>query len=181
MRIFLIDNETILIENKNSELNNWCIAMENDGSESKKYEYFHVTADIGFYAYGNSLEEAYENAGLAMFNVITDINKVKKEEMEEFEIVSEDLVSLLYDYLEELLFLQDTEFLFFSDFEVNIEKIADKKSSNLENYKLTCSAYGEEIDWNVHTHKSEVKAVTFHKMCVKEDEGIFKLRAILDL
>ena len=54
-------------------------------SESKKYEYFDVTADIGFYAYGNSLEEAYENAGLAMFNVITDINKVKKEEMEEFE------------------------------------------------------------------------------------------------
>ena len=155
--------------------------MENDESKSKKYEYFDVTADIGFYAYGNSLEEAYENAGLAMFNVITDINKVKKEEMEEFEIVSEDLVSLLYDYLEELLFLQDTEFLFFSDFKVNIEKIVDSKSSNLENYKLTCFACGEEIDWNVHSPKSEVKAITFHKMCVKEDNGVFKLRAILDL
>ena len=96
-------------------LDNWCIAMENKESKSK-YDYFDVTADIGFYAYGNSLEEAYENAGLAMFNVITDISKVKKEESREFEIVSEDLVSLLYDYLEELLFLQDTEFLFFSDF-----------------------------------------------------------------
>jgi hypothetical protein len=55
MRLFLI-------ENKNSELNNWCIAMENDKSKSKKYEYFDVTADIGFYAYGNSLEEAYESS-----------------------------------------------------------------------------------------------------------------------
>ena len=150
--------------------------------ESKlKYDYFDVTADIGFYAYGNSLEEAYENAGLAMFNVITDIKKVRNAESKEFEIVSEDLVSLLYDYLEELLFLQDTEFLFFSDFKVNIEKIEDKESSHLENYKLTCCAYGEEINWDVHTHKSEVKAITFHKMCVKEEEGIFKLRAILDL
>lgn len=146
-----------------------------------KYDYFDVTADIGFHAYGESLEEAYENAGLAMFNVITDINKVRKEESREFEIVSEDLVSLLYDYLEELLFLQDTEFLFFSDFKVNIEKMDDDESSDLENYKLTCFACGDEIDWNVHSHKSEVKAITFHKMCVKEDDGIFKLRAILDL
>ena len=116
-----------------------------------------------------------------MFNVITDISKVKKDESREFEIVSEDLVSLLYDYLEELLFLQDTEFLFFSDFKVNIEKIVDDESSNLENYKLTCFVCGEEIDWNVHSPKSEVKAITFHKMCVKEDDGVFKLRAILDL
>ncbi len=155
--------------------------MKNNESKTDKYDYFDVTADIGFYAYGKSIEEAYENAGLAMFNVITDISKVKKEESREFEIVSEDLVSLLYDYLEELLFLQDTEFLFFSDFKVNIEKIADDKSSNLENYKLTCFACGEEIDWNVHSPKSEVKAITFHKMCVKEDNGVFKLRAILDL
>ena len=155
--------------------------MENNESKSNKYDYFDVTADIGFYAYGNSLDEAYENAGLAMFNVITDISKVKKDESREFEIVSEDLVSLLYDYLEELLFLQDTEFLFFSDFKVNIEKIVDGESSNLENYKLTCLACGEEIDWNVHSPKSEVKAITFHKMCVKEDNGVFKLRAILDL
>ena len=98
------------------------MAMENNESKLK-YDYFDVTADIGFYAYGKSLEEAYENAGLAMFNVITDIKKVKKQESKEFEIVSEDLVSLLYDYLEELLFLQDTEFLFFSDFKVNIEAV----------------------------------------------------------
>ena len=28
----------------------------------KKFEYFDVTADIGFYAYGNNLNEAFENA-----------------------------------------------------------------------------------------------------------------------
>ena len=36
----------------------------------KKFEFFDVTADIGFYAYGNNLNEAFENAGLALFNII---------------------------------------------------------------------------------------------------------------
>ena len=53
------------------------MAMENNESKLK-YDYFDVTADIGFYAYGKSLEEAYENAGLAMFNVITDIKNNAK-------------------------------------------------------------------------------------------------------
>ena len=148
--------------------------MGDFNQKEKNYEYFDVTADIGFYAYGNSLNEAYENAGLAMFNVVTDISKVEKEESREFEIESEDLVSLLYDYLDELLFLQDTEFLFFSQFEVDIEKTGDA-------YRLNCRAFGEEINWDVHVRRSEVKAVTFHKMCVKEVDGVFRLRAILDL
>ena len=153
--------------------------MSETNQKEKNYEYFDVTADIGFYAYGDTLDKAYENAGKAMFNVVTDIDNVKNKESREFEIVSEDLVSLLYDYLDELLFLQDTEFLFFSQFDVKIEKIDD---DSFDNYKLNCKAYGEEINWDIHAHRSEVKAVTFHQMDVsKEEDGGFKLRAILDL
>ena len=152
--------------------------MDGINQKEKRYEYFDVTADIGFYAYGDSLEEAYENAGLAMFDVVTDVSEVKETETREFEVVSEDLVSLLYDYLEELLFLQDTEFLFFSRFDIDIERIDD---DSFENYRLSCMAKGEKIDWDVHSRRSEVKAITFHKMCVREENGTFKLRAILDL
>ena len=40
------------------------------------FEYFDVTADIGFKAYGNSLDEAFENAGLAIFNIISDTKDI---------------------------------------------------------------------------------------------------------
>lgn len=152
--------------------------MYNDKNEStsKNFEYFDVTADIGFYAFGNSLEEAYENAASAMFNVMTDVNTVKPTQKREFRVVSEDLVSLLYDYLEELLFLFDVELLFFSKFEVAIEKISE------ESYELNCIAYGEEVNWEIHPRKSEVKAITFHKMdVIFEDDDSVKLSAILDL
>ena len=43
--------------------------MKNNESKSEGYDYFDVTADIGFHAYGKSLNEAYENAGLAGYRV----------------------------------------------------------------------------------------------------------------
>ena len=45
----------------------------------KKYEYFDVTADIGFKAYGNNLNEAFENAGLAIFNIISDTSNISSD------------------------------------------------------------------------------------------------------
>lgn len=154
------------------------ITMYKDKDElnSKDFEYFDVTADVGFWAYGKSLEEAYENAASAMFNVMTEVNTVKPTQKREFKVESEDLVSLLYDYLEELLFLFDVELLFFSKFEVAIEKISE------ESYELNCIAYGEDVNWEIHPRKSEVKAITFHKMdVICEDDGSVKLSAILDL
>ena len=70
----------------------------------KNYEYFDVTADIGFKAYGESLNEAFENAGLAIFNIISDTSNVEPKKEISFKVRSEDEISLLYDFLEELLF-----------------------------------------------------------------------------
>ena len=160
----------------------------NHANLKKAFEYFEATADVGFYAYGESLKEAYENAGLAMFNVISDTRKIGQNESRHIEVVSEDLVSLLYDYLEELLFLQDTEFLLFSRFDVEIYKLCERdvevsndELDNGESVRLICDAFGEEINWDIHPRGSEVKAITFHLMDVKKEDGIFILSAILDL
>ncbi|WP_295722544.1 archease [uncultured Methanobrevibacter sp.] len=144
----------------------------------KPYKFFDVTADIGFLAYGNGLNEAFENAGLAMFNIISNTDNVEAIREENIEVLSEDLVSLLYDYLEELLFLHNVELLLFSDFNINIEKI---QTTSQNQYKLTGTVRGEEINWDKkHMRGSEVKAITFHMMEVKCDK-FCKVRAILDL
>ncbi len=136
----------------------------------KRYEYFEATADIGFKAYGKTLNEAFENAGIAMFNIITDTSGVSPKTEISFELTSEDKVSLLYDYLEELLFHHEIDFMLFSEFHVEI----------YENLHLKATIKGEEINWDKHERKTEIKAVTFHKMDVIETDGV-KLRAIVDL
>ncbi|MCL2116193.1 MAG: archease [Methanobrevibacter sp.] len=143
----------------------------------QKYEFFDVTADIGFWAYGKTLEESFENAALAMLNVITDTGTVVENESKIINIESEDLISLLYDFLEELLFIYEVDLFLMSKFIVNIKK---EKINNNEIYKLEAVATGEEIDWNKHYRGSEVKAVTFHMMDVLIN-NYFKVRVILDL
>ena len=136
----------------------------------KSYEYFEATADIGFKAYGETLNEAFENAGLAMFNIITDTSSVEPKTEISFEVTSEDKVSLLYDYLEELLFHHEIDFMLFSEFRVEID----------EDLHLKATIRGEEINWDKHERKTEIKAITFHKMEVKKTDKV-KLRAIVDL
>lgn len=136
----------------------------------KNYEYFEATADIGFKSYGKDMNEAFENASVAMFNIITDTGDVAQVKEIEFEISSEDEVSLLYDYLEELLFYHEIEFMLFSEFNVEID----------ENLHLKAKIKGEEINWDKHERKTEIKAITFHKMDVKKTSHV-ELQAIVDL
>lgn len=139
----------------------------------KKFEYFDVTADIGFKAYGKNLNEAFENAGLAIFNIISDTSNISPNIVKSFEINSDDEVSLLYDYLEELLFYHEVDFMLFSEFDVDVSKSDGE-------YNLKAEIKGEHIDWDRHERKSEIKAITFHKMDVKKTDR-FELRAIVDL
>lgn len=140
---------------------------------NKKFEFFDVTADVGYKAYGNTLEETFENAALAMFDVMTDVNIIKPKIKKEIKVESEDEYALLYDWLSEFLVILDTEFLVFSKFNVKIEK-------NDENYVLTGNAWGEEFDLQKHESRAEVKAVTYHLMDIKKDNG-YRVQVILDI
>lgn len=134
------------------------------------FKYFEVTADIGFQAYGKDFNEAFKNAGLAIFNIISDTETISPKITKSFEITSEDEVSLLYDYLEELLFLHETEFMLFSQFDIQID----------DNLNLKATIKGEHINWDKHIRKTEIKAITFHKMDVKLENPV-ELQAIVDL
>ena len=139
----------------------------------KKFEYFDVTADIGFYAFGKNLNEAFENAGLAIFNIISNTDNINPQKSIEFEITSEDKVSLLYDYLEELLFYHEVEFMLFSEFGIEIDKING-------GYRLKAIIKGEDINWDKHERDCEIKAITFHQMEVNISDDV-RLKAIVDL
>lgn len=143
-------------------------------SIEKPYKFFDVTADIGFYAFGNTLEESFENAAIAMFNIISNTDNIKPTKKIRFTVESEDKVSLLYDFLEEILFYHEVEFMLFSKFTLKINKIDER-------YILDALIKGEDINWNVHERGSEVKAITFHQMEVNENKNYYEVKAILDL
>jgi len=130
-------------------------------------------ADIAFEAYGKSLDEAFENAALAVFEVQANTKKIGKKLSKNVKIDAENQEALLFDWLSELLYLRDVHNMLFSKFDV---KILEKN----KRFFLLAKAYGEKIDKKKHQLKTEVKAVSYHMMKIQKN-GEYKVRVILDV
>ncbi|MFQ6059845.1 MAG: archease [Thermoplasmata archaeon] len=133
-----------------------------------RFEFLEHTADIGIKAYGKSIEESFENAAVGMFEVIADLSKVEPVGEYEVRVRSDNLENLLIDWLEELLFLHETQGVLLSEFDVSIEKLS-----------LSGRVRGEAIDREKHILRNDVKAVTYHMLEVNEKEGFVKF--LLDI
>ena len=149
-----------------------------NNSKDMKFEFFDVTADVGYRAYGNSLSNAFENAATAMFEVITDTTTIKHLIEKQIELEAEDKYALFYDWLSELLFYHDAEYLVFSKFDV---KIYSNVTEDPEVYYLVATAWGEEFDPIRHERRSEVKAVTYHMMDIDDENLNVMVQVILDI
>jgi len=140
-----------------------------------RFKFLPHMSDVFIEAYGSTLEEAFENAALAMFEVMTDTSKVEPSMEESVEADGFDKQSLLYNWLEKLLVLFETRMMLCSKFE--IEKIEREG----EEYRLKAKVWGEEFDPGKHEQRVGVKAVTYHMMSIEEEDGRWVLRFILDI
>jgi SHS2 domain-containing protein len=143
--------------------------------QEKRFKFLEHTADAYIEAHGTSLEEAYANAAIAMFQVMTETSKVEPKTEESIEVEGKDLSSLLYSWLEELLVRHEIKNRLYSKF--HIEIIEFQK----ESYKLKAKIYGENFNSNKHPSKTEVKAVTFHMMEINQSGDQNRIRFVLDL
>ncbi|XP_050788602.1 protein archease isoform X1 [Gopherus flavomarginatus] len=71
---------------------------------TKKYEYLDHTADVQLHAWGDTLEETFEQCAMAMFGYMTDTETVEPLDTIEVEAEGHDLLSLLYNFLNEWLY-----------------------------------------------------------------------------
>ncbi len=138
-----------------------------------KYEYLKHTADLKVRAYGKTLEEAFANAAIGGFDFLTDTSKIKKKAEKKISIKSKRLEALLYDFLEELLFLLDTESFIISGFkDMKIKQAKDK-------FELTCVAQGD--NYKNYEVKGDIKAITYSEMLIKKEKTGFVIEAVFDI
>jgi SHS2 domain-containing protein len=136
----------------------------------KKFEFLEHTADIKFKAFGKTLEEVFENSALAMLNIIYK-GKVKEEKKLKIKANGKDIESLLYNFLEEFLFLFDSENFLLSDVknikinEKNLTVEAEVSGDDAKNYKIS----------------AHIKAITYHEMFVKKDKNKYAAQVVVDV
>ena len=134
-----------------------------------KYKFLKHTADAKFQAFGKTLEEAFANSALAMFSVMTDIKKIKPKIKKSIHVKGIDQKQLLYNFLEEFLFLIDTEFLLLS----KVEDII------IKNNELNATAFFDKAK-EYETH-GDVKAVTYQEMEIKREKNKFIVQVVVDV
>ena len=134
----------------------------------KRFEVVEHTADVGIKAFGDTLNEAFENAALGMFNIITDPEKVGLTQDFEVMIEGDDLKTLLHEWLSQLLILSQVNGMLFGGFKVEMRPLQFGMG-------LTGQALGEPADPKKHVYRTEIKAVTHHMLEVREQPPMVKV------
>ncbi len=140
---------------------------------SEGFWFVEHTADAKFHAVGKTLDEAFANAALALFETMVDTSLIQPSASVHLELEAEDVDELLYDFLCELLFVFDADGMVFSKFDVSIWHDVG--------WKLSCECAGEHFEPLRHAPRTEVKAITLHELSVKSTNGGRELTVVLDI
>ncbi len=136
------------------------------------YRYLEHATDAIIEVEAPTLEEAFVLAGKSVVDTILDSNRVEEKKEKTLTVTGKDLSYLLYNWLEEMIILTITDGFAAKKISLQIEKN--------ESYKITAVLAGEDVDFEKHHFKVEIKSPTFHLMEIKQENGVM-MRFLLDL
>ena len=136
----------------------------------KDFEILNHTADVGIIAYGADMNQAFANAAIALFSLITELSEVEEVLHRDIKLTAPDEESLLVEWLNELIYLFDAEKIIFKRFDI----------INLNSTQLKARSYGEKVDSSKHKLKTGVKAATYHMLKVDKANGC-KVQVLFDI
>lgn len=138
------------------------------------YRLLEHTADLGIEVTASGLGELFTEALRALTDVLTSLDRVGFDEVCSVELSAPSLEGLLVDWLNEAIFLHETEGLVFARAAVDVRRDA-------QGWHLTAELDGEPFSLEQHGLKTLIKAATHHQLQVEQDAGRWRARVIFDL
>lgn len=131
---------------------------------------FDHDADVGVEGRGPSLDEAFEQAALAVTGVAADPALIGAERDVTIECAAPDLELLLADWLNEVIYAMSTRGMLFGRFDV---RIADGR--------LSARAWGVPVDTLPEPPAVEVKGATLTGLEVRQVNHEWIARCVVDV
>ncbi len=135
------------------------------------FEIIEHPADVGFLAYGATLEELFANSALAMLSLACDLAGIAEREQCTIALSGADTESLLFAWLAEILAVGEIERLVFR--RVEVMEFAREHVRGI--------AYGEPFDKRRHAAGTYIKAVTYHQLRVEQIADGWRAQVYLDV
>ncbi len=128
-------------------------------------------ADLLVASTGSSLGEAFAFLALGMFNTMTPLEGIASRQEFVLEAEGEDLESLLFNLMDEFLYVNDVDFLVPKEITVDVD---------VEGFKAKAVCMGEVFSRDTHEVGVAVKAVTYHMMEIREEDGVWHVQMVFD-
>ncbi|MBU1053797.1 MAG: archease [Proteobacteria bacterium] len=136
-----------------------------------KYKTIDHTADIGIEVFGFKLEDLFENAAFAMYDLLTDTGTLLSLSETSITVTGQDWPDLMVNWLRELLYL----------FTGKAMLVKSTKIISLSEFTITANIKYEDFVSGCHIIKNEIKAVTYHQIKVEPAGSKWKARIIFDV
>ena len=117
------------------------------------------------------MQELFIVAGLALFDAITDLSSVRVKKIKRIKVTAPDREALLVNWLSELNFYCITGLEVFNKFEID----------SVSETHLSALVGGEKIDLKRHEIKTEIKAITYHGLYVRQQPEGWSAQVIFDV
>jgi len=129
-------------------------------TDMPRWEHYPHDADMGVRGIGNTLDQAFEQAMLALTAIIVDPDQLKDEKQIHIQCSSDDIELLFTDWLNEIIYHMATDHLLFHRAKIKIT-----------NGVLNAQLWGEVINVDKHQPTVEVKGATFTTLKVEQLEN----------
>ena len=137
----------------------------------RRFRFIDHTGDAGVIVYGDTLPRLFQHAAEALFQILTEPKAIRERASQDFSLKALGTEALLVAWLNEFLYLFDTQGLLFRRFEVK----------SLDDSRLKATARGEVYEEGRHPIKTTIKAVTYHQLEIRQEKGVWRTRIIFDL
>jgi len=137
------------------------------------YKFIEHTADLKIQASGKNIEDAFISSSLALKEAMFGKIKVKSNIKKEIKVSGKDYERVLYEFLEQFLYLLDAEgFLFSEVSDLKIEK-------EIFGFSLSCEILGDKA--SKYKFSNDVKAITYNEMIVSENKNKVIIQFVVDV
>jgi len=136
-----------------------------------RFEAIEHTADVGYKLFAPTLAELFVAGGRALFSTITNPDSIKADFSRSISVTADDQENLLVAWLSELNYRFLVEHELFSEFIIE----------TLTPHSIDAVVRGEKIDQNRHEIFTEIKAVTYHGLYIRQSADGWEAQVIFDV
>ena len=137
----------------------------------EKFKVLDISGDVGIKAFGKSIDEAFINAAIGMYSLITNLDSIKEKKTINVSVGSPSLDGLLVSWLNELIFNFDAYSFIGKKIEIN----------QFSDNRMVATVTGEEFDPERHEGKLLIKAATYHKLRIEKIDDMWEIDVIFDI